>query len=418
MPVPPPVTTASFPANCPSRDPPSSRSAVSPTGTCTGKRGRRPTVAVRARRRGRPGGRRARRRGGVASGGRGAGVRRAVGGPGLRHGRRRRRPGAGRTWEDFRSRLVTAIDEDPQRPYYESWVVALERLVLDTAAVTTADLDRARGRAASYRYDEAGARRRRGVPDRAGEDTLRALLAAGLPGPVVGTDPLRAADPGRRLRAAAAPAGRPVDARRVPHDRRRRRAPPPVHRRRTPDSARTPCSPELARRRRCRHAELYRTWLERRADVVGVPHVQRRRPPAAQRAAAEPVPRRRRPPAAVARLVPPGVLGRAAPPLPRPSTPIRPTASARRSATPDGRLVADATDVRTYTVSTPDHRVARDEARPARPRSAPPCRPAAAGARGSGRPRWSPTRGSRRRRRARTRTRRSTARGSATARAR
>jgi hypothetical protein len=31
-------------------------------------------------------------------------------------------------WDDFRSRLIAAIADDPGRPYWESWVVALEQL--------------------------------------------------------------------------------------------------------------------------------------------------------------------------------------------------------------------------------------------------------------------------------------------------
>jgi nitrile hydratase accessory protein len=34
-------------------------------------------------------------------------------------------------WDSFRTRLVAAIDEAPDRPYYESWLVALERLAAD-----------------------------------------------------------------------------------------------------------------------------------------------------------------------------------------------------------------------------------------------------------------------------------------------
>jgi nitrile hydratase accessory protein len=45
-------------------------------------------------------------------------------------------------WDDFRQRLITAIADDPERPYYESWAAALEALVVDlgltTAAVITA----------------------------------------------------------------------------------------------------------------------------------------------------------------------------------------------------------------------------------------------------------------------------------------
>ena len=35
---------------------------------------------------------------------------------------------SGLPWEDFREQLVAAIADDPDRPYYESWVIALERL--------------------------------------------------------------------------------------------------------------------------------------------------------------------------------------------------------------------------------------------------------------------------------------------------
>jgi nitrile hydratase accessory protein len=31
-------------------------------------------------------------------------------------------------WDDFRSRLIAEIEHDPQRPYYESWLAALETL--------------------------------------------------------------------------------------------------------------------------------------------------------------------------------------------------------------------------------------------------------------------------------------------------
>lgn len=62
----------------------------------------------------------------------------------------------GLPWEAFRSRLVAAIADDPHRPYYESWVVALEGLVLDTGAVDDGALARERRTAASYRYHEHG----------------------------------------------------------------------------------------------------------------------------------------------------------------------------------------------------------------------------------------------------------------------
>jgi predicted outer membrane lipoprotein len=35
----------------------------------------------------------------------------------------------GLEWDDFRRRLIAAIADDPDRPYYESWTIALEDLV-------------------------------------------------------------------------------------------------------------------------------------------------------------------------------------------------------------------------------------------------------------------------------------------------
>lgn len=32
-------------------------------------------------------------------------------------------------WEPFRQRLITAVADDPERPYWESWTAALENLV-------------------------------------------------------------------------------------------------------------------------------------------------------------------------------------------------------------------------------------------------------------------------------------------------
>ena len=46
-------------------------------------------------------------------------------------------------WDEFRTRLVTAIAEDPDRPYFESWAVALESLVLDCGLSTSSALSQA-----------------------------------------------------------------------------------------------------------------------------------------------------------------------------------------------------------------------------------------------------------------------------------
>jgi nitrile hydratase accessory protein len=47
----------------------------------------------------------------------------------------------GLDWDDFRSRLIAAVADDPERPYYESWALALESLVvgLDLASPSAID---------------------------------------------------------------------------------------------------------------------------------------------------------------------------------------------------------------------------------------------------------------------------------------
>ena len=47
----------------------------------------------------------------------------------------------GLDWDQFRVRLMAAIADQPDRPYYESWVAALERLVVDRGLLTTRDID-------------------------------------------------------------------------------------------------------------------------------------------------------------------------------------------------------------------------------------------------------------------------------------
>jgi hypothetical protein len=42
----------------------------------------------------------------------------------------------GLAWDEFRLRLIAEIDGDPERPYYESWLAALERLVVERGAVS------------------------------------------------------------------------------------------------------------------------------------------------------------------------------------------------------------------------------------------------------------------------------------------
>jgi nitrile hydratase accessory protein len=41
------------------------------------------------------------------------------------------------SWDAFRRRLMEAIADDPDRPYYESWAIALEQLVIAEGLTTT-----------------------------------------------------------------------------------------------------------------------------------------------------------------------------------------------------------------------------------------------------------------------------------------
>jgi nitrile hydratase accessory protein len=46
-------------------------------------------------------------------------------------------------WDEFRRRLIDAVAAAPDRPYYESWAVALESLVVGLGLTTPAVLDAA-----------------------------------------------------------------------------------------------------------------------------------------------------------------------------------------------------------------------------------------------------------------------------------
>jgi len=43
-------------------------------------------------------------------------------------------------WEAFRQRLIVAIADEPERPYYESWVAAVESLATDHGLVDHAEV--------------------------------------------------------------------------------------------------------------------------------------------------------------------------------------------------------------------------------------------------------------------------------------
>jgi hypothetical protein len=47
----------------------------------------------------------------------------------------------GLKWDDFRGRLIAAVDADPTRPYYESWTAALTDLVVDLGVAGAGEVD-------------------------------------------------------------------------------------------------------------------------------------------------------------------------------------------------------------------------------------------------------------------------------------
>jgi nitrile hydratase accessory protein len=49
----------------------------------------------------------------------------------------------GLPWDAFRLRLIDAVAEDADRPYYESWAAALESLVVGLEIATPAAIDAA-----------------------------------------------------------------------------------------------------------------------------------------------------------------------------------------------------------------------------------------------------------------------------------
>ncbi|MCU1451628.1 MAG: nitrile hydratase accessory protein [Acidimicrobiales bacterium] len=47
----------------------------------------------------------------------------------------------GLPWDSFRQHLIRAVAAEPDRPYYESWAVALEALVVELELTTPEALD-------------------------------------------------------------------------------------------------------------------------------------------------------------------------------------------------------------------------------------------------------------------------------------
>ena len=168
--------------------------------------------------------------------------------------------GLGLSWDDFRVELIAAIEADPSRPYYKSWVLALERLVTKRTEIDAGELARHRGRAAAYRYVEEGTGDIEVFPIAPDEHVLRAFLTDLLTGwwgmirfglliqgavfelrfercPQLSMlDGYLTVDGGAgHLHVCIGPhVGSPAD----------------------------PVAADVARRRRCQHAELYRLWVD------------------------------------------------------------------------------------------------------------------------------------------------------------
>lgn len=82
----------------------------------------------------------------------------------------------GLSWDAFRERLIAAIDDDPHRDYYESWLIALETLVAANRLATDAQIDDERMTAASYRTTEQNHDDLEVFPIPLGDDTLPQIL--------------------------------------------------------------------------------------------------------------------------------------------------------------------------------------------------------------------------------------------------
>jgi hypothetical protein len=161
----------------------------------------------------------------------------------------------GLPWDAFRERLVEAIADDPARPYYESWLVALERLALDVGAVDASTIGDARNHAAAYRYDEEGVGDIETFPFPPDTEVLHDVLTELFAGPwwaQIRFGPLiQGAAYELRLRA---PARLSMLDGYVTIDDGGSHFHVCIgdHR----------AAPALASRRRCQHAELYRIWMD------------------------------------------------------------------------------------------------------------------------------------------------------------
>lgn len=168
--------------------------------------------------------------------------------------------GLGVSWEAFRTLLIAAIDADPHRHYYESWLIALEDLVAANGLASPEQVDALRLVVAGYRTAEQQNDDLEVFPLPVDEATLLDVLSTVFEGHwhaiQFGTLIQGAAF---EIRATGKPRLSMLDGYLTidcggshlhlcigEHHGDRGR----------------PVSADLARRRRCAHAELQRLWIE------------------------------------------------------------------------------------------------------------------------------------------------------------
>ncbi|MCP3910919.1 MAG: nitrile hydratase subunit beta [Actinomycetia bacterium] len=171
----------------------------------------------------------------------------------------------GLSWELFRSRLIAAIDDDPHRHYYESWLIAFEGLVAANDLAAADQIDAERLTAASYRTTEQEHDDLEVFPIPADEATLLGVLTELFErhwdsiqfGVLI-------QGAAYEIEAASQPRLSMLDGYLTVSLGDTHGAGSHFHLcigEHTGDPGH-PVSPELARRRRCAHAELQRRWTD------------------------------------------------------------------------------------------------------------------------------------------------------------
>jgi nitrile hydratase accessory protein len=59
----------------------------------------------------------------------------------------------GLDWDEFRQRLIAALAEDPDRPYYDSWVDALESFLVQNGLADAGEIAARAAQSSAHRRD-------------------------------------------------------------------------------------------------------------------------------------------------------------------------------------------------------------------------------------------------------------------------